>query len=193
MVEEHVEISKVSSKNSVQQRFEEQSVGRISERGVEQVVGVPAGRMAEVCRYPGGTVEARSFTRCTPTGPLCRLCYMSRKGRIFLFEEGQKVDTVAAGCGVTRMAAAGSRGSETEEHFLCPKWVFSKGIASDTSKLKHVSIRWRFSLCVVVHERRRLAPQTFARQMLHPEYRLSSIGTVVINAMLPRRHCLKAL
>ena len=54
-------------------------------------------------------------------GLLCRLRYMSRKGRIFLFEEGQKVDTVAAGCGVTRMAAAGSRSSETEEYFPLPE------------------------------------------------------------------------
>ena len=43
VVEEHVEITKVSSQNRVQQRFEEQSVGRerILERRVEQVV--PAG------------------------------------------------------------------------------------------------------------------------------------------------------
>ena len=49
VVEEHVEISKVSSLNSVQQRFEEHCVGRerISEHEVEEVVDVPAGQMAE--------------------------------------------------------------------------------------------------------------------------------------------------
>ena len=52
---------------------------------------------------------------------------MSRKGRIFLFKEGQMVDTVAAVCGVTRMAVAGSRSSETKGISLCPKWEFSKG------------------------------------------------------------------
>ena len=50
-VEEHVEIAKVFSRNGVQQRFEEHCVGweRNSERGVEQVVDVPTGQMAEVC------------------------------------------------------------------------------------------------------------------------------------------------
>ena len=50
VVEEHVEIAKVSSRDRFQQRFEEQSVGqeRISGRIVEQVVDVPAGHVAEV-------------------------------------------------------------------------------------------------------------------------------------------------
>ena len=36
-----------------------------------------------------------------------------------------------------------------------------------------------------------LSSQTSARQRLHPEYRQSGTGSVVINAVLPRRHCLK--
>ena len=60
VVEEHVEIAKFSLRDRVQQRLEEQSVGRerSSERGVEQVVDVPVEQMAEVSQYPGDTVEA---------------------------------------------------------------------------------------------------------------------------------------
>ena len=51
-----------------------------------------------------------------------------------------------------------------------------------------------FRVMCVFRERRRpfISPQTSARQRGHPEYRQSGTGCVVINAMLPRRHCLKA-
>ena len=73
-VEEHVEITKVSSRNRFQQRFEEQRVGRerISECRVEQFVDVAAGQM-EVPQYPGAWVSQSSFgsfSGCTPTGTL---------------------------------------------------------------------------------------------------------------------------
>ena len=38
-----------------------------------------------------------------------------------------------------------------------------------------------------------LSPQTSARQMLQPVLMQLCTGSIVINAMLPRRHCLKAL
>ena len=77
VVEEHVEITKVSSQNRVQQRSEEQSVvrERISECEVEQVVDVSAGQMAEVLLYHVDTIESvefrkKFFSGCTPTGTL---------------------------------------------------------------------------------------------------------------------------
>ena len=76
---------------------------------------------------------------------------------------------------------------------LCPKLEFSKGIACDTSKLKHVAILWNggFSCAWFFLRGGGRSLQTSARQMLHPEYRRSSTGSVAINAMLPRRHCPK--
>ena len=65
VLEEHVEITKVSSRNRGQQRFEEQSVSqkRISECRVEQVVDVPAGQMEQVSQYSGDTVKAVEFRK----------------------------------------------------------------------------------------------------------------------------------
>ena len=64
VLEGHVEMTNVSSRNRVQQRLEEQSVGRkrISECGVEQV-DVSAGQL-EVSQYPPETrVSQSSFGR----------------------------------------------------------------------------------------------------------------------------------
>ena len=78
VVEEHVEIAKVSSRDRFQQRFEEQSVGqeRISGRIVGQVVDVPS----RACGGGLGVRETRSrrasFGRSsskTPTGTRARL------------------------------------------------------------------------------------------------------------------------
>ena len=48
---------------------------------------------------------------------------------MFLFEDGQKVDAVAAGGGVTRMAVAESRSSETKDYFLLPEVVSSPKVS----------------------------------------------------------------
>ena len=62
------------------------------------------------------------------------------------------------------------------QHFI----AFSMGdmyrYRNDTSKLKHVSIRWRLFTCVCRESGRLLPLHTSARQMLHTEDRGSSTG-----------------
>ena len=38
-----------------------------------------------------------------------------------------------------------------------PKWHLRRGIVSDTTRLKRISIRWKFKLCVFSFQRRRFA------------------------------------
>ena len=74
-------------------------------------------------------------------------------------------DTVDAG-GVTRKAVTRSQNTETKGVFRCPDVVFLRGGG--------------------------LSPWTFARQRLRPGCGQSSTCIVVINALLPRNHCLKS-
>ena len=64
---------------------------------------------------------------------------------------------------------------------------------------RHLRASWNtfqfvegFQLCVFFVRGRGFSPETSAWQKLHPESRQSSTGSVVINAMLPGRHCLEA-
>ena len=67
---------------------------------------------------------------------------------------------------------------------------------SDIAELSGLRVQYVvvcLSCVCVFRERKRPSAHTSARQMLRPEYRQSSTGGVVTNAMLPRRNCLKAL
>ena len=80
MLEEHHEVTEVSSQNRLQQRFLEQSVGRerISESRVEQVVDVSTWQMVEVSQHRGetvGTDECRKFFERHTDGDECQAAF----------------------------------------------------------------------------------------------------------------------
>ena len=80
--------------------------------------------------------------------------------------------------------AEGYRGHSCcwEGHSEGSGWV-PTGIASDTSKLEQVSIRWRFLAVRVFLERRRLFSPV-AQWMMHPEDRRSIAGDSFLCAAL---------
>ena len=63
-------------------------------------------------------------------------------------------------------------------------------ITKTTSKLKTLSNSLKVFFNLFFVRGGGFSPWTSARQMLRPEYRSSSTGSVVINAKLPRRYCL---